>query len=37
MLLVCSIIESCNAEKHYKISVPSKKLVFIEYHKSKSL
>ena len=32
VLFVCSLIESRNAEKHYKITVASKKSVFIEYH-----
>ena len=32
VLFICSLIESCNAEKHYEILFPSKKSVFIEYH-----
>ena len=31
VLFVCSLTENCDAEKHYKIMVPSKKSVFIEY------
>ena len=28
---------SCDAVKHYKISVPSKKSIFIKYHESNTV
>ena len=41
MLFVCSLIESCDAEKHYKIPVPSKQfseniIILMHYERCES-